>query len=39
MLDGNLAGGKKELDDREVCCKAPQIEIAVGQLITMTLLM
>ena len=31
-----MAGGKKELDDRVVCCKVPQKEIIAGQLIRAT---
>ena len=29
----NLAGGKIELDDQVVCCKAQRTEITAGQLI------
>ena len=32
----NLAGGRRELDERVVCCKAPRTEIAAGQLIIAT---
>ena len=32
----NLADGRRELDDRVVCCKTTRTEIAAGQLIIAT---
>ena len=31
-----MVGGKRELDDRVVCCKVPQTKITPGQLIVAT---
>ena len=31
-----MVGGKRELDDRVVCCKVPRTEITAGQLIVTT---
>ena len=32
----NLAGGRRELDDCVVCCKAPRTEISAAKLIIAT---
>ena len=31
-----MVGGKRELDDRVVCCKVPRTEITAGQLTATT---